>query len=80
MNLSTRILVPVLAALLISVGGLTGFSVWSQYQLIDTQEKDRLGDLGSVFSDRLQMQADLGRRIGCVDRGRPTHPGCLRRA
>lgn len=58
MNLSTRILVPVLAALLISVGGLTGFSVWSQYQLIDTQEKDRLGDLGSVFSDRLQMQAN----------------------
>ncbi len=58
MNLSTRILVPVLVALLISVGGLTGFSVWSQYQLIDTQEKDRLGDLGGVFSDRLQMQAD----------------------
>ena len=57
MNLSARILLPVIAALVITVGGLTGYGVWSQYQLIDTQERDRLTDLGNVFADRIQNQA-----------------------
>ncbi len=57
MNLSTRILLPVIAALVITVGGLTGYGVWSQYQLIDTQEQDRLTDLANVFADRIQNQA-----------------------
>ncbi len=58
MNLSTRILVPVIAALVLSVGSLTAYGVWSQYQLIDTQEQERLDVLANVFGDRLNSQAE----------------------
>ena len=58
MNLSTRILLPVIIGLLVSVGGLTAYNVWTQYQMIELQEQERLDDLANSFSDRVQQKAE----------------------
>ena len=73
MNLSTRILVPVIAALVLSVGSLTGYGVWSQYQLIDTQEQERLDVLANVFSDRLNSQAESAVALAASQRTLARH-------
>ncbi|HRF46479.1 MAG TPA: methyl-accepting chemotaxis protein [Anaerolineales bacterium] len=57
MNLSTRILLPVIATVIVTVGVLTGYSVWSQYGLIESQEQERLTDLANVFADRLDQES-----------------------
>ncbi|MBL8096202.1 MAG: CZB domain-containing protein [Anaerolineales bacterium] len=59
MNLSTRILLPVITALFLSVGALTGYSVWSQYELIDAQEQERLNALADVFADQLHQESRM---------------------
>ncbi len=58
MKLSARLLLPVLSVLLLSVIGLTGYSLWSQYELIAAQERERLTDLAHAFTDRLQQKAE----------------------